>query len=88
MLGGQRPYLDKTGRNFEKEEYQKSSKESQNKIFTCICCFKKGHTSKICFSRKKAKIQKVKNFQKKTNPKGPKKIWVPKVKIFSYASVS
>ena len=67
MHGGQRPYLDKTGLGFEKEEDEKSSKESQNKIFTCIYYFKKGYTSKRCFSRKKAKRQKVKNLQKKTN---------------------
>ena len=88
MLGGQRPYLDKTRLGFEKEEDEKSSKESYNKIPACIYRFKKGHTSKRCFSRRKAKRQKMKNLQKKTNPKGPKKMWVPKVKIVSDAGVS
>ena len=88
MLSGQRPYLDKTRLIFEKEEDEKSSKASQNKIFTCIYCFKKGHTSKRCFSRKKPKGQNVKSLEKKTNPKRPKKIWVPKVKIIYDAGVS
>ena len=33
------------------------------------------------FSRRKAKRQKVKKSKKATNPKGSKRIWVPKVKI-------
>ena len=45
MLGGQKPYLDKIGLGFEKEDDMKSSKESQNQIPACIYCFKKGHTS-------------------------------------------
>ena len=88
MLNGQRPYLDKTGLGFEKEEDEKLSKEFHNKIPACIYYFKKGQTSERCFSRRKAKRQKVKNLQKKTNRKGPKKMWVPKVKIVSDASVS
>ena len=88
MLGSQRPYFDKTGLGFEKEEDEKSSKESQNKISSCIYCFKKGHSSERCFSRRKAKRQNMRNSQKKTNPKGPKKIWVPKVNIVSVACVS
>ena len=55
ILGGQRPYLDKTRLGFEKEEDNKSSKESHNKIPACIYCFKKGHTSEIYFSRRKVK---------------------------------
>ena len=39
MLGGQRPYLDKIGLGFEKKEDEKSSKESHNKIPTCIYYF-------------------------------------------------
>ena len=63
MLGGQKPYLDKIGLGFEKEDDMKSSKESQNQIPACICCLKMGHTSKKCFSRRKAKKQKVKKAQ-------------------------
>ena len=88
MLGGQKPYLDKTRLDFEKESDKKSSKESQNNIPTCIYCFKKGHTFEKCFSRKKAENQKVKRPKKTTNPKGPKKIQVPKVKIVSDAGLS
>ena len=60
MLGGQKPYLDKTGLGFEKEDDEKSSKESQKEIPTCIYCFKKGHTFENCFPIRKAKKQKVK----------------------------
>ena len=89
MFGGQKPYLDKIGLGFEKEsDDEKSSKESQNNIPACIYCYKKRHTSRKCFSRRKAKTQKVKRPKKSTNPKGPKKIWVPKVKIISNVVVS
>ena len=54
----------------------------------CLKSFnKKGHSSKRCFSRRKAK-QKVKKPKNSTNTKGPKKIWVSKVKISSNAGVS
>ena len=88
MLGSQRPYFDKTRLGFEKQEDKKASIDSQSKNFSCIYCFKKGHTSERCFSRRKAKRQKVKSPKKKTNPRGPKKIWVPKVKTISNAGVS
>ena len=78
MLGGQKPYLDKTGLGFEKEDDERSSKASQNQIPACIYCFKKGHTSEKCFSRRKAKKQEVKRPKKIANPRGPKKIWVLK----------
>ena len=55
MLGGQKPYLDKTGLGFEKEDDEKSSKESQNEIPTCIYYFKKGHTFENCSLIRKAK---------------------------------
>ena len=42
ILGGQKPYLKKTGLGFEKESNKKSSKESQYNIPKCIYCFKKG----------------------------------------------
>ena len=87
MLGGQKPYLDKTGLGFEKGDDEQSSKDSPNQILTYIYCFKNGHSSKRYFSRRKAK-QKVKKPKNTTNTKGPKKIWVPKVKITSDAGVS
>ena len=55
MLGCQRPYFDKTGLGFEKEDNEKSPKNSQRKIPTCIYCYKMGHLSKKCFSRKRQK---------------------------------
>ena len=61
MLGSQSPYFDKKGLGFEKEDDKKSPKNSQSKIPICIYCFKKGHPSEKCFSRRKAKRQKVKN---------------------------
>ena len=80
MLGGQKPYLDKTGLGFEKVDDEQSSKDSLYQILACIYCFKKGHSSERCFFRRIAK-QKVKKPKNSTNKKGPKKIWVPKVKI-------
>ena len=53
MLGSQRPYFDKMGLGFEKEDDEKLAKNSQSKIPTCIYYFKK-------FSRSKAKRQKAK----------------------------
>ena len=88
MLGAQKPYLDQNGLGFEKENNEKSSKEFQNNIPACIYCFNRGHMSEKWFSRRKAKKQKVKKSKKTTNPKGPKKIQVPKVKIVSDAGVS
>ena len=87
MLGGQKPYLDKPGLGYEEEVNEKSSKDSEHKIPACIYCFKKGHFFERYFSRRKAK-QKVKKPKKSTNTKGPKKMWVPKVKIASEAGMS
>ena len=36
ILGGQKPYFDKTGLGYEKEEDEKSSKESQNNLHAFI----------------------------------------------------
>ena len=47
----------------------------------------KRDTFEKCFSRRKAKKQKVKRPKKTINLKGPKKIWVPKVKIVSDVGV-
>ena len=88
MLGSQKPYFDKIRLGYEKEDNEKSSKDSQNKIPTCIYYFKKGHTFERCLSRRKARRQNVKNPIKKTNRKGPKKMWVPKVKTISNAGMS
>ena len=88
MLGCQMPYFDKTRLGYEKEEDEKLAKNSQSKVPTCIFCFKKGYSSKNCFSKIKAKRQKVKKPKKATNPKGPKKMRVPKVKVASDAGMS
>ena len=88
MLGSQRPYFDKTGLGYEKEEDGKLPKNSQSRVLTCIYCFKKGHSFEKCFSRRKAKRQKVKKSKRATNSKGPKKMWVSKVKLASDACVS
>ena len=88
MLGSQRPYFDKTRLGFEKEDVKKLAKNSQSKIPTCIYCFKKEHSFEKCFSRREAKRQKVKKPKKITNPKGPKMIWIPKVKIVSDVGLS
>ena len=53
MLGSQRPYFDKMRLRFEKEVDEKSSKDSQTKIPTCIYYFKEGHSFERCFSRMK-----------------------------------
>ena len=87
MLGGQKPYLDKTRLRFGKEDDEQSSKKSLNLIPACIYYFKKGHTSEKCFSRRKAEKQKVKKTKMLTNPKGPKKMWVLKEKIFADATM-
>ena len=55
MLSGQKPYLDKTGLGFEKEDEEQSFKDFLYQIPTCVYCFKKGHSSERCFSRRKAK---------------------------------
>ena len=87
MLRGQKPHLDKTGLGYEGEVNEKSSKDSQFIISTCIYYFKRGHSSKKCFSRRKAK-QKVKNPKNLTNIKGPKNMWVPKAKNTSDTGLS
>ena len=48
MLGGQKPYLDKTGLGYVEEANEISSKDPQLKIPTCIYCFKREHSSKRC----------------------------------------
>ena len=87
MLGGQKPYLDKIGLGYKEEVNEKASTDSQHKSPACIYCFKRGHSSKKCFSGRKAK-QKVKKPKRSTNIKGSKKIWVPKVKTASDIGVS
>ena len=87
MLGGQKPYFGQTGLGFEKGDDEQSSKDSSYQILGCIYCFKKGHSSERCISRRKAK-QKVKKPKNSTNTKGPKKIWIPKVKISSDVGTS
>ena len=68
MLGGQKPYLDKTGLGYVEEANEISSKDPQLKIPTCIYYFKRGHSSERCFSTWKIK-QKMKKPKKSTNTK-------------------
>ena len=88
MLGSQRPFFEKSGLGYEKKENKDPPKSSQNKVPTCIYYFEKGHSSEKYFSRRKVKKQKMKNPKIVTNPKGPKKMWVLKVKLASDAGVS
>ena len=87
MLGGQKPYLEKTRLGYKEEVYEGLSKDSQHKILGGIYCFKRRHSYKKCFFRRKVR-QKVKKPRKSTNSKGPKKIWEPKVKTASDVAVS
>ena len=51
------------------------------KVYKCTHCGRKGHLAKYCYDRlDHFNFAKHKNFwvPYKTNPKGPKKIWVPK----------
>ena len=88
MFGSQRLYFEKSGLGYEKEKNGEPSKSSQSKVPICIYYFKKGHSSEKCFSLREAKKQKVKSPKKVTNQRGPKKIWVPKVKTISGSGVS
>ena len=67
ILGSQRPYFEKLGLGYEKEENAKSFKSSKSKVPLCIYYFKKSYSSEKCFSQRKAKKQKVKNHKKVTN---------------------
>ena len=49
ILGGQKPYLDKTGLGYLEEVNEESSKDSQHKILACIYYFKRGHFFKNAF---------------------------------------
>ena len=60
MLGSQGLYFEKSRLAYEKEENAKSFKSSQSKVPIYIYCFKKSHSFEKCFSRRKAKKQKVK----------------------------
>ena len=88
MLGNQRPYFEKSRLGYEKEENEKPPKHSQSKVPTCIYYFKIGYSFEKYFSRRKVKKQKMKNPKKVANPKEPKKMWVPKVKVAFGAGVS
>ena len=51
------------------------------KVYTCTHCGRKGHLAKFCYDKlHHSNFANNKNFwvPYKTNPKGPKKIWVPK----------
>ena len=55
ILGGQKPYLDKTGLGCVEEVNEESSKDSQKKIPAYIYCLKREYSSEKCFSRRKVK---------------------------------
>jgi len=52
------------------------------KVYICTHCGRKGHLAKYCYDRLgHFNFAKYKNFwvpYNKANPKGPKKVWVPK----------
>ena len=45
-------------------------------VYSCSFCGRKGHVSKFCYDRLNVRNNQV--WVKKTNPTGPKRIWVPK----------
>ena len=55
ILGSQRPYFEKLGLGYEKEENEKASRSSQDNVPICIYCFKMGHSSEKYLSRRKTK---------------------------------
>ena len=55
MLGSQRPYVDKIGLGFEKEEDEKSSEDSQSKISSCILALRRNTLLKEAFLEEKQK---------------------------------
>ena len=47
------------------------------RIYTCAHCGRKGHLAKFCYAKLNMSNKNV-WVQEDSNPKGPKKIWVPK----------
>ena len=58
------------------------------KVYVCTHCGRKGHLAKFCYdninSLNFANYKNVWVPYNKTNPKGPKKIWVPKPPPFAF----
>ena len=58
------------------------------KVYVCTHCGRKGHLAKFCFDKKPhlyfAKYKRFWDPYNKANPKGPKKIWVPKPPPFDF----
>ena len=88
ILGKQKCSLDKTGIEYNPFKKRKLSKNrfetpvEKTKI-TSFYCRKKDHLASQCFSMQKYYVVKkawVPKGPLKTNPKGPKIIWIPKVK--------
>ena len=50
-------------------------------VYTCTHCGRRGHLAKFCFDRLHTNENLAKKFvwvKEKTNPHGPKRVWVPK----------
>ena len=91
MLGSQRCVFNKGGlgyRPFLKQKYLKNyfvkASSSNDQKLSCTYCNKIGHTSFHCFVKKNDYFGKKNNWvykDSRTNLQGPKKIWVPKIKV-------
>ncbi len=78
ILGTSRFPFDKSGLGYQKVEKPVTKIKFHSK---CTICKKQGHLADRCFFKKKrSKTSKV-------NPKGPKKIWVPKSLIVPVADI-
>ena len=86
LLGDQKCIFDKAGLGYKKTinqiYYKNFFVPEKGKSDRCTCCNKFGHKAANCFLRQKA-VRK-----RKSNQKGPKQIWVPKVTKSDAASPS
>ncbi len=78
MLGTSRFSSDKSGLGYQKVEKHITKIKLHSQ---CTICKKQGHKADRCFFRK------MRSKTSKANPKGPKKIWVPKSLIIPLADV-
>ena len=88
ILRKQKCSLDKVGlsfNNFKRKIFSKiKSSSSSGKIqISCFYCHDIGHIASRCYSIQKSKVPSnawVPRRPLRTNPQGPKMVWVPKVK--------
>ncbi|GLT45205.1 hypothetical protein SLA2020_190540 [Shorea laevis] len=92
ILKSQRSVYDKGGIRFDYSKKQKTFKtsfvrasQSFHPKVTCYCCGEKGHYAYACPLKRLIAQGKVKQIWVpkgtiRTNPQGPKQIWVPKIK--------